>query len=191
MPFEIDIAPHAPLAAERLSAAVVRAVTTLGAPGRPVVFACLGTDRSTGDALGPLVGQRLLELGVDEHQVVGTLERPLHALNLAERLADLAARHPAPLVVAVDAAVGPAAAVGGLAVRLGGVLPGHGVGKRLPVVGRLAVLGVVGPVAGRETSRALQGARLFVVQNMALTIADACWAATCARAGAAAAAIAA
>ena len=56
---------------------------------RPIAFACIGTDRSTGDALGPLVGQRLLKLGFDRTPVIGTLEEPLHALNLEERLLPL------------------------------------------------------------------------------------------------------
>ncbi|MCU6339687.1 DUF1256 domain-containing protein, partial [Enterobacter quasiroggenkampii] len=38
--------------------------------GQDVMFVCIGTDRSTGDALGPLVGTRLAQCGL---QVVGTM----------------------------------------------------------------------------------------------------------------------
>ena len=40
-----------PGALATLSLGVERALGRLGAPGRGVVFACIGTDRSTGDAL--------------------------------------------------------------------------------------------------------------------------------------------
>lgn len=32
-------------------------------PAEQLTFLCIGTDRSTGDALGPLTGSRLLEYG--------------------------------------------------------------------------------------------------------------------------------
>lgn len=38
------------------------------------VLACIGTDRATGDCLGPLVGTNLKRLG---YTVVGTLDEPL------------------------------------------------------------------------------------------------------------------
>ena len=90
-----------PTALTTLSSALERALAMHGAHEREVVFACIGTDRSTGDALGPLVGQRLRRLGCTAENVIGTLEEPLHALNLAERLGPLAEADPRPLVVAV------------------------------------------------------------------------------------------
>lgn len=50
-----------------------------------LVFFCIGTDRATGDCLGPLVGSRLQTL-LPETVIYGTLEKPLHALNLREVL---------------------------------------------------------------------------------------------------------
>src|SRR5690554_6738809 len=50
------------------------------------VFMCIGTDRSTGDSLGPLVGMYLSGLG---YNVCGTLDDPTHAMNLADRIATL------------------------------------------------------------------------------------------------------
>ncbi len=151
------------------------ALAACGAGEREVVFACIGTDRSTGDALGPLVGQKLLRLGCDPETVLGTLEHPLHALNMGERLGALGERHPRPLIVAIDAALGAAANVGLIALRLGGLRPGQGVGKNLPEVGEVAVTATVNIAAGALDAQVLQSTRLYVVQNLAETIGTACW----------------
>jgi hypothetical protein len=50
-----------------------------------VVILCIGTDRATGDCLGPLVGNHL-KTNLPNICVFGTLEHPVHALNLEETL---------------------------------------------------------------------------------------------------------
>lgn len=163
-----------PGALATLSLAVERGLESLGAHRRNVVFACIGTDRSTGDALGPLVGQRLLRLGFGPEAVIGTLEEPLHALNLRERLLPVMARR-APLVVAVDAALGPSSGVGTVHLRRGGLQPGQGVGKDLPQVGELAITATVNIQVGAMDVQILQSTRLYIVQELAEMIGVACW----------------
>ncbi len=164
-----------PAALITLSSALERALAAHGANDRRVVFACIGTDRSTGDALGPLVGQRLRRLGCTDENVIGTLEEPLHALNLAERLCPLADMDPRPLVIAVDAALGASANVGTITLRPGGLKPGQGVGKALPEVGELSITATVNVSAGALDAQVLQSTRLFMVQELAETIGTACW----------------
>ena len=164
-----------PGALSRLSLAIEALLASRGAPARPVVFACIGTDRSTGDALGPLVGQKLARLGMEEHAVVGTLEAPLHALNMGDRLGPILDDDARPLVVAVDAALGPLASVGSIAVRPHGIRPGQGVGKDLPVIGELAVTATVNVAARGLDAQVLQSTRLFHVQQMADLIAVSSW----------------
>lgn len=53
---------------------------------RGVVFLCIGTDRSTGDSLGPLIGYKLRQMRLPKTTVFGTLERPVHAMNLERYL---------------------------------------------------------------------------------------------------------
>ena len=43
-----------------------------------ILFLCIGTDRSTGDSLGPLIGYKLKEKGMRNARVLGTLEEPVH-----------------------------------------------------------------------------------------------------------------
>jgi putative sporulation protein YyaC len=164
-----------PSALATLSLVLERELAALGAGRRAVAFACIGTDRSTGDALGPLVGQRLTHLGLCEEAVIGTLARPLHALNLEQRLLPWCGGTPRPLLVAVDAALGPLAGVGTIALRRGGLRPGQGVGKALPAVGELAITATVNVQAGALEAQVLQSTRLYVVQALAETIGTACW----------------
>lgn len=125
-----------------------------------VHYACIGTDRSTGDALGPMVGEFLIEMGVDPEHVTGTLDDPLHALNLA------AYDPPAPLI-AIDAGIGPS--IGKASAYMGGVVPGIGVGRHeIPRLGRVGITGVV---ALEPASLCTQ--RLSLVRGMAWNIADA------------------
>lgn len=137
---------------------------------REVVVLCIGTDRSTGDALGPLVGSYLVEAGVP-WQVFGTVDEPVHATNLAEVLRDLARAGGEKLVVAVDACLGRAENVGTIAVAPGPLAPGAGVHKSLPAVGDVAVTGTVN-VGGFMEYLILQNTRLAVVLRLARTIAD-------------------
>ena len=52
-------------------------------PGQDIVFLCIGSDRSTGDSLGPLLGYKLKYLeNYSGFHVFGDLKHPVHATNL-------------------------------------------------------------------------------------------------------------
>ena len=79
---------------------------------------CIGTDRSTGDALGPLVGERLHK--VCRHaQILGNLEEPVHAANLVKVLADVQSTHKNPFIIAIDASLGLSENVGTIKIAQG------------------------------------------------------------------------
>ncbi|WP_287194561.1 spore protease YyaC [Syntrophothermus sp.] len=141
---------------------------------REVVILCIGTDRSTGDSLGPLVGTRLVGLGIPGAFVYGTLASPVHATNLVQTLADVNARHVDPFVVALDACLGRTDRVGYINVRPGQIYPGSAVKKELPPVGELHISGVVN-VAGFLEHLVLQNTRLHLVYQMAEVIAVGLW----------------
>jgi putative sporulation protein YyaC len=175
MDHDIDVRGDDPRAVDALSEALGQVLSDRGGVNRPVVFACIGTDRSTGDALGPLVGQWLVRSGYDRQRVLGTLEDPLHALNLRHRIGAFDAYPQPPLIVAIDAALGSPDAVGLISLRNRGLRPGHGVGKMLPRVGDIAITATVNIAAGAHDAHVLQSTRLFVVQVLAKTIGVACW----------------
>ena len=144
---------------------VVGAVPAQG--GSPAVV-CIGTDRSTGDALGPLVGS-YLRRWAPQLRIFGTLEEPVHATNLTETLLRLH-QLPAPFVLAVDACLGRAENVGYVTLKAGPLRPGTGVRKTLPEVGDAHMVGVVN-VGGFMEYLVLQNTRLGVVWQMARVMA--------------------
>ena len=96
-----------------------------------VVFLCIGTDRSTGDSLGPLIGYKLKEKRLERVEILGTLERPVHAMNLETYQAILKFQYPDHVVVAVDASVGNIEHIGYVTLGKGSLKPGLGVSKEL------------------------------------------------------------
>ena len=96
---------------------------------RQMVFLCIGTDRSTGDSLGPLIGSRLEAEGIGDVVVIGTLEHPVHAVNLDRTLEHIEEHYPDAIIIAVDAAVGRWDHVGLVTLEKGPLRPGLGVRK--------------------------------------------------------------
>ena len=140
---------------------------------QPIVFVCIGTDRSTGDSLGPLVGTLLKEkkTSTSSFNVYGTLAEPIHAMNLEERLTEIHKLHDDPFIIGIDACLGKVRSVGIVQIGEGPVKPGAGVNKDLPAVGNAHITGIVN-VSGFMEFMVLQNTRLNLVLNMAKTIAD-------------------
>ncbi|ABO68768.1 MULTISPECIES: spore protease YyaC [Geobacillus] len=138
---------------------------------QPIAIVCIGTDRSTGDSLGPLVGTMLQEKPLTRFHVYGTLEEPIHAVNLEEKVEAIQLIHGDPFMIAVDACLGRLKSVGAITVAKGPVRPGAGVNKQLLPVGDAHITGVVN-VSGFMEFFVLQNTRLHLVMNMAKTIAN-------------------
>lgn len=130
---------------------------------KKILFVCVGTDRSTGDALGPLVGSRLKAKG---YNVLGTVDNPVHAQNLDETIKTIELYYPDHFVVAIDACLGMGSSVGEVTISEGPLFPGAGVGKDLPPIGDARIVGTVN-VGGFMEYFVLQNTRLSVVLRMA------------------------
>lgn len=139
---------------------------------RPIVLVCVGTDRSTGDALGPLVGTNLKKYHLAGYHLYGTLDHPVHAMNLADTVSEIDSRYDNPFIIAIDACLGQLSSVGCIQVSDGPLKPGAGVNKELPSVGDMHITGVVN-VGGFMEYFVLQNTRLSLVMNMADVIARA------------------
>lgn len=131
-----------------------------------VLFLCIGTDRSTGDSLGPLIGYKLKEKRLKRVEILGTLERPVHAMNLETYQAILKLNYPDHVVVAVDASVGNIENIGCVTLGKGALKPGLGVSKELRAVGDIFITGIVGS-CGNYDPLMLQSIRLSLVMRMA------------------------
>ncbi|WP_372632167.1 spore protease YyaC [Cohnella sp.] len=135
-------------------------------PRRRIVVVCIGTDRCTGDSLGPLTGTLLGKYRSPEFDIFGTLENPVHAMNLADTMDRLYVRFEDPFVIGVDACLGQASSIGAVVIGDGPLRPGAGVNKQLPPVGDIHVSGIVN-IGGLLGYQALQSTRLHLVMNMA------------------------
>lgn len=133
---------------------------------RQVVILGIGTDRSTGDCLGPLVGTKLNEFRPKGFSVYGTLDEPVHASNMVMKIAGIKEKHPNAFVVAVDASLGRAANVGKITLAPGALKPGTGVNKELPHVGEMHYAGIIN-VGGHMEYFVLQNTRLSLVIKVA------------------------
>lgn len=134
------------------------------------VLLCIGTDRSTGDCLGPLVGTKVQATAQDYLHVYGTLDEPVHASNLKEKLEQIYTRFKDPYIIAVDACLGNLENVGHISIGDGALQPGAGVNKDLPAVGDVYITGIVN-VGGFLEYLVLQNTRLNIVMKMADLIA--------------------
>lgn len=108
-----------------------------------VVLICIGSVRSTGDSLGPMIGYKLTGVPVENLHIYGTLQKPVHALNLDTLVVHIKKKHPHAVVIAVDASVGYASHIGYITLNRGPLKPGLGVNKKLPAVGDIAITGIV------------------------------------------------
>lgn len=135
----------------------------------PVIL-CIGTDRATGDCLGPLVGERLMNFN-SRYKVMGNLSAPVHALNLRQVIHSIKEEIDNPFVIAIDASLGMSSHVGFITVSNCPISPGKGVNKKLPAIGDVSITGIVN-VSG-QSPKLLQSTRLYTVMQLADCIADA------------------
>ncbi|XEC95032.1 spore protease YyaC [Paenibacillus tarimensis] len=137
---------------------------------RRIAIVCIGTDRSTGDSLGPLVGTSLSKHRSNAFNLYGTLEYPVHAMNLEETMEQIHRELVNPFIVGIDACLGQVASVGCIQLGDGPVRPGAGVNKELPPVGDIHITGIVN-VGGFMEYFVLQNTRLHLVMQMSDIIA--------------------
>lgn len=126
-----------------------------------IVFICIGTDQSTGDAFGPLMGSQLQSLGFPH--VIGTLAHPCDADRVQAEVEALQQQEK--LVVAIDACLGSITQVGTFICTKGALKPGAALGKKLPAVGDFSIAAVVNSV-GPKPYWKLQTTSLYAVMGL-------------------------
>jgi len=133
-----------------------------------LIILCIGTDRSTGDSLGPLVGHKLQPLirSYNDVNLFGTLENPVHAKNLEFTIDKIYKEYKSPFIIAVDSSLGNYNRIGYISIKNTPIRPGSGVNKVLPEVGDRSITGIVN-VGGMMEYMVLQNTRLSLVMNMA------------------------
>lgn len=140
-------------------------------PSRDIVIPlCIGTDRSTGDAFGPLLGTRLVAYGWQH--VVGTMDDPCDANRLSAAVSSIPEGS---IVLAFDACLGKEEDIGKFSVLAGPLQPAaatsQGASRHAPI-GHFSVAAIVGRKSIKPLWE-LQSASLRMVMQMANAAADA------------------
>lgn len=136
---------------------------------KSIVFVCIGTDRSTGDSLGPLIGYKMSNLEYRNIYIHGSLDNPVHAKNIDKVMEHIHNFYDKPFVIAIDACLGKMDHVGYITIGEGSIKPGSGVKKDLAPVGDMYITGIVN-FGGFMDYLILQNTRLNLVMKMADTI---------------------
>ena len=139
---------------------------------RPIIFLCIGTDRATGDSLGPIIGYKLKNIERKNIYIYGSLEYPVHSINLAEVLNKIKTSFINPFIIGIDASLGSVQNIGKVFIEDSPLHPGLALDKDLPEVGEMNIKGVVN-ISGNLDFMMLQNTRLFVVMSLADCISNA------------------
>lgn len=131
-----------------------------------IVILCIGTDRATGDCLGPIVGYKMKTFSLNNVIIYGTLAEPIHAKNIEETIISIENLYHHPFIIAIDACLGKTNHIGMINLGEGSLTPGSGVNKILPPVGDIYITGIVN-FSGFMDMMVLQNTRLNVVMEMA------------------------
>ncbi|HEY8391704.1 MAG TPA: spore protease YyaC [Capillibacterium sp.] len=167
LPCRIDTSSDS--AAQLCTEHLYRSLTHFCTAGSSLVLLCIGTDRSTGDSLGPLVGSKIKDHLPPQVAVYGTLDHPVHAVNLEATITEINGRFTRPFIIAIDACLGRTESIGYISIKPGPLRPGTGVNKNLPEVGQMHIIGIVN-VGGFMEYLVLQNTRLSLVMRMAEVI---------------------
>lgn len=128
---------------------------------------CIGTDKCIVDSLGPIVGT-LLKEGNAAIDVYGTLNEPIHALNIARYVNILKGKN-YDKIIAIDACLSNRLAIGSIELKEDSIKPGKGLGKILPEIGDYSIVGIV-ETSGKEFHELAQDTRLSLVYDMSKII---------------------
>lgn len=131
-----------------------------------LVLLCIGSDRATGDCLGPIIGYKLEKFQNKDFAIYGTLAKPVHAKNLEDTLVTIKKTHRHPFIIAIDASLGNEKHIGYVTLGEGSLNPGIGVDKDLPPVGDVFITGIVN-LSGYLNHMLLQTTRLDIVMQLA------------------------
>ncbi|KYH34901.1 hypothetical protein CLTEP_10650 [Clostridium tepidiprofundi DSM 19306] len=129
---------------------------------------CIGTDRCIGDCLGPLVGTFLKENSFPL-PVFGTVNNPIHALNISENVKKIRTKYTDYKIIGIDACLGDADSIGEIQVRDFPIHPGKGVGKSLPHIGEVSIIGIIDSSENNELF-SNRNIRLNLVMNISKVI---------------------
>lgn len=136
---------------------------------RTIVFLCIGTDRSTGDSLGPLIGYKLRLVKNKNIRIYGSLEKPIHSNNLCEILDKIKTNFKSPFIITVNARLDTIRNVGKVFIENKPLYACSLLGKNVLPIGDMNISGIVN-LLGNSEFMTLQNTRLYNVMSLADSI---------------------
>jgi putative sporulation protein YyaC len=107
------------------------------------LIVCIGTDMVIGDSLGPIIGSKLIENNFPL-MVFGTLDKPIHAMNIEYEFSKIKNSYPNYNIIGIDASLTyNIDNIGKIFIKDKPIKPGAGVDKDLIEVGDYSIAGVV------------------------------------------------
>lgn len=135
---------------------------------KDTVIVNIGTDRCIADSVAPMLGTMLKDQKFPL-TVYGTLDEPIHALNIHNKIKYIYEKHPNSNIIGIDACLGNKEDVGKIILTDSPIKPGKGVGKSLPDVGAYSIAIVVDE-ATTNTSLTSRNIRLSFIRNLAESV---------------------
>lgn len=115
-------------------------------PFSDYIFLCVGSDKITGDAFGPIVGDNLQKLFKNTYnniKVEGTLEKPISGTNLKSQVEKIYTTYKKPCIIAIDAALALEKDIGKIVVSNSKMKFGKGTSKNIVEVGDISIKAIV------------------------------------------------
>jgi len=137
---------------------------------RDCVFVCIGSDKVTGDCLGPLTGHLLKNIYNINAYVYGTLDAPINALNFNAAGKFIQKKHSNSKIITIDACLGAAADIGKIRVLNRPIAAGSAFSKNLRQIGDASILAIVNS-GTKDDNLSLFSTPLRLVYKLACLIA--------------------
>lgn len=115
-------------------------------PFSDYIFLCVGSDKITGDAYGPIVGENLKKAFKNFYnniKIIGTLENPISGINLEQVVKNIYTTYENPCIIAIDAALSAKEDIGKIIVTNQKMKFGKGTNQKLIETGDISIKGIV------------------------------------------------
>lgn len=109
-----------------------------------LVFLCVGTNKIIGDAIGPIIGDKLKCIENDFTKVYGTTQNTLNFSNAQEIIEKIYKEQKKPFLVTIDAALGNKKEVGTIFIGNGLIKLGNALEKNICFYSNVNIKCVVG-----------------------------------------------
>ena len=137
-----------------------------------IIFLCVGTDRITGDSLGPIIGHNLKKMFKNAKNVIilGDLENTVCNLNIEKVINQICTEYSNPFIVSIDSALSRNMDnIGKIFIDKGGIILGSSISRERYIIGDMHIKGVVARdlINPKKNFYLMQNTRLNMVMKMA------------------------